>query len=651
MDNHEAQAEFAAYLNRRYGDRSTPKHYLSDLAIFLETIEHKPIDKIDSRDVDHFVFQQQKHGMSAATINRRLAALHTFFEFMAALEPETTQPNPVNWRRHAPKQGQPIARDATDSEVEALFNQVKDPRDQAIFGLMVGAGLRVGEVAALEMSDLYPPPALNRLARLIVCGKSRNERVAWLTPIWYRKLVAYQAVRPESADLHLFLNQRGRGISVNGIQYRLQTYRRQAGLTLTCHQLRHTFARRLAEQHMPIESISKLLGHSQIETTQRYTAGADPKLQAEFEAAMAQLELVAADEPLPPGPAQPLRPARQNHPADSAELEKAMDRYVTFPLWLRQNLEAHLSRRWYDWKPHMAAQNAHRTSRQLAASWQWLLDSFNIPAWDALSRIHIEAWMDDQLRRGLAATTVNRNYNHLYSVLRFVQDQEIALHPQLFRIARLQTPDALPRHLSDTQYQQLLQTVLAETEASASDLLHRTWFLTLAFTGVRLSELLDLRLSDLDLATRRLFIQDTKNYEGRVGFLLPALVQHLQLYLAWRPQTETDHLFVTAQGQPLAPGAIQYRCRKWGAACDIQLSPHRLRHTFATRLINQGVPLESIRRLLGHRTLHMTQRYARLYDSTIRRHFEDATAYIEGIPISDWPHHVDTKTEHLINSM
>ena len=88
--------------------------------------------------------------MSAATINRRLAALHTFFEWMAAMEPETTRANPVIWRRHAPKQGQPIARDATDVEVAALFKQIEEPRDQAIFGLMVGAGLRVGEVAALK---------------------------------------------------------------------------------------------------------------------------------------------------------------------------------------------------------------------------------------------------------------------------------------------------------------------------------------------------------------------------------------------------------------------------------------------------------------------------------------------------------------------
>ncbi len=105
----------------------------------------------------------------------------------------------------------------------------------------------------------------------------------------------------------------------------------------------------------------------------------------------------------------------------------------------------------------------------------------------------------------------------------------------------------------------------------------------------------------------------------------------------------------------MTPAAIQYRCRHWGLACGLQLSPHRLRHTFATRLINHGVSLESIRRLLGHRTLYMTQRYACLHDSTIRKHFEEATAHIEGILIYDWPHHdnpyVDSNSVSSVNSM
>ena len=655
MNNNAIVSEYEAYLNRVYVERSTPQHYMSDLKIFLKSVGQKSVDKIDSRDLDDFVSQQQKAGMSAATINRRLAALHAFFEWLAGQEPEMTQVNPVIWKRHKPKQAQPIARDASDDEVVLLFNEIDGPRDQAIFGLMVGAGLRVGEVAALKTGDIYPPSNGCSLARLIVKGKGEKERSVWLTRIWYDKLLAYQAMRPASDEPHLFLNHRGQAITVNGIQYRLQTYCRQAELTLTCHQLRHTFARRLADQRMPIESISQLLGHSQVETTQLYTAGANPALQSEFEAAMAQLEIDSHERPAPDLPPF-IRPARQTYPADDAELERALARYAAFPDWLRPTLEAHLKRCWHDWKPHMAAQHAHATARQLVVIWQWILDSFSPMAWHDICRTQIESWMDAQLERGLVASTVKRSYDYLYSLLRFAQDREVALHPQLFRVRPPQRPDSLPRHLSDDEYQRLLQTVLADTQEPASAPLHRTWFLTLAFTGIRLSELLDLRLSDLDLSTRRLFIHDAKNGEGRVAFLTPSLVRLLQSYLAWRPQTETDHLFVSDQGKPLTSSSIYYRCRKWASLADLQqLSPHRLRHTFATRLLNHDVPLESIRKLLGHRTLHMTQRYARLHDSTIQRHFEDATAHVEGILIPDWPqqndHYVNTENQQLVNSM
>lgn len=637
MNNKEAQTGFEAHLKRVYVARSTPRHYMSDLKIFLNTVDEQSVNEIDSRDIDHFVTEQEKAGMSAATINRRLSALHAFFEWMAGMEPESTRMNPVIWRRHGPKQSQPIARDATDSEVAALFAQIEAPRDRAMFGLMVGAGLRVGEVSKLEIGDLHPPCGDSALARLIVRGKGQKERMVWLTPTWYEPVVAYQAQRGQKDDPHLFLNHRGKAISVNGIQYSFQTYCRQAGLTLTCHQLRHTFARRLAEERMPIESISKLLGHTQVETTQRYTAGADPSLRAEFETAMAQLA-VASEARQVAAPLPCVRPRRQEHPADSAALDRALARYVAFPDWLQPTLAAHLRHCWYGWKPHMAVQHANRTSIELAGCWRWLLETFELSGWDSLQRPQIEAWLAQQLVRGLAPTTVKGRYDHLYSLLRFAQEHEVELHPQLFRIQPPQLSDPLPRHLSEAEYQHLLQSVITQTEEADAGILHRTWFLTLAFTGIRISELLDLRLSDLDLLTRRLFIHDAKNHEGRVCFLTPALVHHLQSYLAWRPDTETDSLFVSPQGAPLGPNPIRYRCRKWGELAGVHLSPHVLRHTFATRLINHDMPLSSIQRLLGHRTLHMTQRYARLHDATVRRHFEDATAHIEGIAIADWPH-------------
>ncbi|HFD38380.1 MAG TPA: hypothetical protein ENJ31_00800 [Anaerolineae bacterium] len=75
------------------------------------------------------------------------------------------------WRRHKVKQGERLLRDLPDGVVERLFAVIDSDRDRAIFGLMIGAGLRVGEVADLRLPNLEAPPAPDQMARLRVEGK------------------------------------------------------------------------------------------------------------------------------------------------------------------------------------------------------------------------------------------------------------------------------------------------------------------------------------------------------------------------------------------------------------------------------------------------------------------------------------------------
>jgi integrase/recombinase XerC len=200
MDNTEARECFKQYLFRRYGDRSTPKHYLSDLRIFLNQLGEKPLRDVSMRDIDGFIGQQRGQEMAPTTINRRSATIQTFFECMAAQDLNQVWSNPVNWRRHRVKVGYPLPRDASDLEVKRLFAVINDARDAAMFALMVGAGLRVGEVAQLRLSDLKTPQASEQLVQLRVCGKGNKERLVWLTPLWYGKITAWLAIRPVTDD-------------------------------------------------------------------------------------------------------------------------------------------------------------------------------------------------------------------------------------------------------------------------------------------------------------------------------------------------------------------------------------------------------------------------------------------------------------------
>jgi len=69
----------------------------------------------------------------------------------------------------------------------------------------------------------------------------------------------------------------------------------------------------------------------------------------------------------------------------------------------------------------------------------------------------------------------------------------------------------------------------------------------------------------------------------------------------------------------------------------VHVSPHRLRHTLATRLINNSMPIHSLRKLLGHQDLNTTQIYARIYDETLYERFKAAMSRLEAIPVENWP--------------
>lgn len=119
----QALARFKQHLNRRFGQSSTPKHYLSDLRIFTRIIGNKAVKDVTPSDIDAFVDDQIDRGLSPTTINRRLACIHSFFEYLAAESPEHHWPNPVIKRRHILKTGSRLPRDASDEYVSKIDDQ------------------------------------------------------------------------------------------------------------------------------------------------------------------------------------------------------------------------------------------------------------------------------------------------------------------------------------------------------------------------------------------------------------------------------------------------------------------------------------------------------------------------------------------------
>lgn len=275
---------FQKWLRRKAPYASTSIHYTNDLELFFAWLQ-KPINDVKVQDIDAFIETNQQKGFALTTINRRLAALRSFYQFLQIELPDAPT-NPVLPRRHFIHIGLHLPRDIQDPIIVQLFSVIHDLRDRTMFLLMLRCGLRVGEIRNLSIDDLYLEPTPGMLPRLWLRGKGDKQRVAYLSKQTLSILNAYLETRPKSSEEAVFLNRFGKRLTVTGIQDRLAGYCRSAGIWITCHQLRHTFARHMVEARVPVTSIQRLLGHSYVTTTQIYLHVSDRHLQDDYDAAM-----------------------------------------------------------------------------------------------------------------------------------------------------------------------------------------------------------------------------------------------------------------------------------------------------------------------------------------------------------------------------
>jgi integrase/recombinase XerD len=264
----------------------------------------------------------------------------------------------------------------------------------------------------------------------------------------------------------------------------------------------------------------------------------------------------------------------------------------------------------------------------LCRVWRWLLAK-GVRGVGTLRRQDLQGYIDARLGAGRAASTVNRELRDLWAFLRFVEDQGQPVSPGVFRIPRLKEKKPLPRYLAEEEYRRLETHLLAKTQDDTDDAcLDRSWFYLLAHGGLRLGELCDLRLGDLDLAGRRLAIREGKGRRDRVVPLSATTCQMLCTYLLVRGPAHTDHL-LTFRQEKMNPDLVRIRLQRYGTAVGVHVSPHRLRHTLATRLVNAGMDIVSIQRLLGHEKLETTMIYARVHDTTMEQDFRQAMTRLE----------------------
>jgi site-specific recombinase XerD len=271
---------FEKYWRRRKPGSSTAVHYASDVRIFFKWAQNQSVDSTTVHDVDGFIEWQQSLGRAPATIRRRLIAIRMFFDFLAYVC-EKQVDNPVLAQRHYIEPSHRLPRDIRQEEIEKLFKAIDNHlRDRTIFTLMLHSGLRVGEVVNLRLGDVYLYE--NRVPHLRVTGKGQRERIVYLSVTAAQLLNEYLATRRTEVENQVFLNRRGKPISITGVQLQLAKYCRHADIWVTCHQLRHTFACRMIAAGVPVTSVQKMLGHASLRTTQLYVQVADRQVEQDY---------------------------------------------------------------------------------------------------------------------------------------------------------------------------------------------------------------------------------------------------------------------------------------------------------------------------------------------------------------------------------
>ena len=239
-----------------------------DIATILEFLEHLERDR----------------GNGVRTRNTRLAAIKSFFRFLEFRHPGYLDLT-AQVREIPAKKGEvPLIGSLDPAETRALLD-APDPgtvagiRDRAMLCLTYNAGLRVSELVGLALDDLKMPA----LDEVHIIGKGRRERIL---PLWKKTrstLREWLAVRPKSADRHLFLNAMGTGMTRRGFAKRLVLHAQTAansvpsitGKTVSPHLLRHACAFHTLEATGDVRKVSLWLGHASLQTTEMYLR-ADP---------------------------------------------------------------------------------------------------------------------------------------------------------------------------------------------------------------------------------------------------------------------------------------------------------------------------------------------------------------------------------------
>ena len=245
---------------------------------------------------------------------------------------------------------------------------------------------------------------------------------------------------------------------------------------------------------------------------------------------------------------------------------------------------------------------------------------------DPLDRETVVGWISNLHDRGLAPASIKRRIACLKVKFGWLEDeQRIASNVFHTLKTRIRLPRRLPCDLTKDELRVLFARAAAEARSRPRDVPRATLHLGLELlfaTGVRIGELCGIRIRNLDIAGGTIRINGKGNRERRVYLVDERLRAHVTSYLSVRRTTRplTDTLLVTARGTPANPDYFRRWLHKLVDTAPIhrRVTPHMLRHSAATQLLEAGVDIRYVQKLLGHSSISTTEIYTHVSDMSLR---------------------------------
>lgn len=287
-------------LEKRYS-QNTLESYTRDATFFLLFIERHlggPLSISDFRELSlsdfrAFLSDRISHGTTHRSLNRNLAGIKSLFNFAA--KQKSVKNENVALVRNA-KMKKSLPRPLSVEDTFTLLESIQDmpgyeddaflrTRDEFLFTLLYGAGLRISEALALNLSATSDI----RAGHLLIKGKGGKVREVPIVAEITRRMEEHLKHHPyrKQESMPLFVGVKGARLNPGVVERAMRNIRGYLGLppTLTPHAMRHSFATHLLSEGADLRSIQELLGHASLSTTQAYTKVDLKKMQAAYETA------------------------------------------------------------------------------------------------------------------------------------------------------------------------------------------------------------------------------------------------------------------------------------------------------------------------------------------------------------------------------